>query len=344
MGSGEQLEEAEVDRLGAAILEQRRLSHMLRERGAEIEALRGQRERFAAKERRALETEEGLRRRLRELDQQLRSASADRDRVAAELKESRYETRRAERRVEKTEQDAAEARARAERSQEQAEERIAAIGVERERIAVELKRAEYEARRAERRVAKVERAFAEAGRRNRLQLDSLAAELRAGLASRDEALDGRRRVLDERDEALGGRDGALGERDEARDERDEAIESRDEAIESRDGERTAARDLAAAIEQRALELGRARREVELLVAEESRREVLLAGSEPTLAEVASNLSRVRASRSWRWGQALARALRALTFRRGAGGSALDTALARLGVEADGGRERDERPA
>ena len=53
--SGDQLEEAEVDRLGAAVFEQRRLTHMLRQRGAEIEALRRQGERLAAAERKALE-------------------------------------------------------------------------------------------------------------------------------------------------------------------------------------------------------------------------------------------------------------------------------------------------
>jgi len=69
-------------------------------------------------------------------------------------------------------------------------------------------------------------------------------------------------------------------------------------------------------------------------------EVQLAESESALAEVAENLSRVRASRSWRWGRRFARALRAFTFRRHSGPSALDTALARLGAGDDRGPETD----
>lgn len=292
--SGDQLQEAEVDRLGAAVFEQRRLAHMLRRRGAEIEALRSERERLAERERKALQREEELRQVLRSRDEKLAllqaeaasrsavlaSSSEDRDRLEEELKQAQYEVRRAERRLEE-----------------------------------ELKQAQYEVRRAERRVAKTEGDAAEARRRARLQLDSLSAELREGLASRDRALEQARHVSVERDEIREERDQIRGEVDAAR---------------------ASAAASAHEIEAAALELGRERREVELLAALEKEREVLLAGLEQPLEEVAEHLYRVRVSRSWRWGNAV---VRALTFRRRSTRSALDTALERL----DAG-EPERRPA
>ncbi|MGC1852611.1 MAG: hypothetical protein WA687_09260 [Solirubrobacterales bacterium] len=357
--SGDQLEEAEVDRLGAAVFEQRRLSHMLRQRGAEIEALQSDRERLGERERKAHEREEGLRWELGELEQraislrsEIASLSAGREREAAELKRAQYEMRRAERRLvkareegatnlakaedeaaanlAKAEDEAAEERRRAERRLEEARAQLSSLTANRDSVVTELKRAEYETRRAGRRVAKVEREAVEASRRNRLQLDALGAELRAGLASRDEALKREQRVLGEREEALGERDEVRGERDEARGERDEALGDRRRAYEAFEQAQVEAAEAARGVETSALELGRAQREVELLAGLEKEREVVLADSEQTLGEVAEHLRRVRASRSWRWGHAIAQALRALTFRRRSGRSALDNALQRLG--------------
>jgi chromosome segregation ATPase len=354
--SGDQLEEAEVDRLGAAVFEQRRLSHMLRQRGAEIEALETSRERLAVKERQALEREEALRGRLRDLEQKVTSLTAeiaslseDRDRVATELGRAQYEARREERRVAKTreeaaaelakaERDAAGERERAGRRLEEARAQLSSLTANRDSVVAELQRAQYEARRAERRLARTDRDAAEARKRARLQLDALHAELREGLGARDEALKREQRVQVERDEAQAERDEAQTERDEAQADRDEAQAERDEAQADRrtalatlDEERRAAVASALWVEASALQLGRVQCEVELLAGLEKEREILLAGSERTLSEVAVQLRRVRDSRSWRWGNAVARAIRMLTFRRRSKRSALDAALERLGA-------------
>jgi hypothetical protein len=352
--SGEQVEQVGPERLDAAIFEQRRLSHMLRQRGAEIEVLHVDRERLAGRERAAVEREEALRRELRDLEEAERSLKAevassaaeaashkeriesliaDRDRLAADLKQAHYEMRREQRRLQAAREEmatrlaeakqaaaaelaevsgtaaaelaereriAAGERERGERRVEELRTRLSSLAGGRDRIAADLKHAEYEARRAERRLARVDREAGEARRRAHLQLDALRAELREGLASRDAEL--------RREQAAAW---------------------------------AHATETARAVEERALELGRARREVELLLGLEKERELLLAGSEQTLAEVAERLRRVRASRSWRWGHGLARVWRAATFRRRSSKSALDSALDRLGV---GGEEtaEDER--
>lgn len=82
--SGEQLGEVEASRLDAAAFEQRRLAHMLRRRGVEIEALKAERDRLAA----------------------------ELSKVREELGQASYEARRAERRIAKVEDDAAEAQRR----------------------------------------------------------------------------------------------------------------------------------------------------------------------------------------------------------------------------------------
>lgn len=322
--SGDQLEEAEVDRLGAAVFEQRRLSHMLRQRGAEIEALETSRERLAAKERQALEREEALRRKLRDLEREVTSLTAeiaslseDRDRVATELRQAQYEVRREERRVAKAREEATGERERAGRRLEEARAQLSSLTANRDSVVAELQRAQYEARRAERRLTKTDRDAAEARKRARLQLDALHAELREGLGARDEALKREQRVQVERDEAQA--------------ERDEAQADRRTALATLDEERRAAAASAREVEASALQLGRVQCEVELLAGLEKEREILLAGSERTLGEVAVQLRRVRDSRSWRWGNAVARAVRMLTFRRRSKRSALDAALERLGA-------------
>jgi chromosome segregation ATPase len=313
--SGEQLEEAEVDRLAAAAFEQRRLSHMLRRRGAEIEVLQVDRERLAERERAAVGREEVLRRKLREVEREVESLGEDRDRVTGNLKQAEYELRREERRLRtareemaaelaKTKEEAAAELAGAERDaarqHERAESRLeelraqlTSLTANRDSVVTQLEQAEYEARRAERRLAKVDREAGEARRRARLQLEALREELREGMAVRDEAL-------------------------------------------------ARAAEATRGVEDRARELGRAQREVELLVGLEKEREVLLAGSERTLAEVAEQLGRVRSSRSWRWGHRLAQAWRTVTFRRRSAGSALDSALERLGTGGEGVGEDERR--
>lgn len=330
--SGEQLEEAGVDRLAAAVFEQRRLSHMLRQRGTEIEALQADRERLAGREREARERERALRRELRELEDkatslraEVASLSEERKRQAEELKQAQYEVRRAERRVANAREESMEALAGAERDAAKERKRaghrldeirvqLASLTANRDSIVTELKQAEYEARRAERRLAKTTHEAAEARKRDRLQLDAMRTELEEGLGSRNEALKRERRALAEREEA-----------------RVSAAEMAQEAAAD-----------AREVEASALELGRAQREVELLAGQEKDREILLADSEQTLTEVADHLRRVRASRSWRWGHAIAQALRTLTFRRRSSRSALDNALERLGVGADRGAPSSER--
>jgi hypothetical protein len=359
--SGEQLEEAEVDRLGAAVFEQRRLSHMLRQRGAEIETLQGDRERLAARERKAIEREEALRRKLRNLEEKAGSLSAEvaslaenRDRLESELKQAQYELRRGERRVAKAEEDAAaelarteeesaskqakteqeavEVRKRADRRLREMRTQLSSLTADRDRLAAELKQAEYEARRAERRLAKTDRDAAEARKRGRLQLDGLRAELRKGLTSRDEALKREQRVLVEQEELVAERTEVLAERDEARAERDEALGGHRRALDALEEAQVSAAKTAGRVEASALELGRAQREVELLAGLEKEREIVLADSEKTLGEVAEHLRRVKVSRSWRWGHAIAQAMRTLTFRRRSKRSALDDALERLGAD------------
>jgi hypothetical protein len=327
--SGEQLGEVEVDRLQAAVFEQRRLSHMLRQRGAEIEALSAQRERLADKERKAAEREESLRQQLRELEKQAGTSRAERDRLAVELKQARYEARRAERRVEKTQQDAAAERERADRRRQEAEDRLSSLSAERERVAMQLaeavkltsrlearleeagrtrkglqsslKQAQYEARRADRRTAKLDREAGEARKRSRLQLDALVAELGQSELARDRAFAERERA------------------------------------------RVAAIETVQGLEESARSLGRAQSDNEALTAAEREREVALTDSEGVLIGVGEDLLGVRRSRSWRWGQAFSRALRTLTFRRTrTGRSALDLALGRLEAEGLADRARDER--
>lgn len=111
--SGEQVEEVAADRLGAAVFEQRRLSHMLRQRGAEITSLTEARDRLASKlarlEQGAAEERERAARRLEEARTQLSSLTANRDRMAVELKQAEYEVRRSERRLARTAREADEA-------------------------------------------------------------------------------------------------------------------------------------------------------------------------------------------------------------------------------------------
>jgi chromosome segregation ATPase len=97
--SGEQVEETQVERLDAAVFEQRRLAHMLRQRGTEIESLQSERERLAERGRKAAEHEEALRRKLSEAERGAASLSQDCARLAADLKRAEYEVRRAERRL-----------------------------------------------------------------------------------------------------------------------------------------------------------------------------------------------------------------------------------------------------
>lgn len=358
--SADRLGEVEVDRLEAAVFEQRRLSHMLRQRGVEIEALRDERERLAAKESAAREREGELRAKARELEAKFSSATAHRERLEAEL-----------------------ATNAAERDRLEAE--LATAAAERERFENELKQVGYDFRRAERRVAKVEGEAAEANKRHRLRLDTLGTEMakveeerqrlrdeltnarqmrdriqrelaertkegdraKAELAkaatererletelgkARYEARRAERRVTTvEGDAAEAGRrsnfqiDALVAELREIRVARDEALKARDEASVS-------ALESVRGLEDTARELGRARREVELLASHEKALEVRLAGLEGTLEEVADHLLRVRASRSWRWGHSLAQAFRTLTFRRRSSRSALDAALDRLEVE------------
>lgn len=348
------VEEAEVDRLGAVVFEQRRLGHMLRQRGAEIEQLIAERERLTGKVRKALAREEELRKQVREFEAETASLSAARDRLNAELKQAQYEARRAQRRVEKAEREQAEALERAGRREEESRERIDALakrqeedrqqidalvgardrvaaelaqageeakraerGIaeavrERESLNAELKQAQSEAWRAERRVEKAGHEAVEAERRSRLQLDSLAAELRAGLAARDDAL-------------------------AARDaEHDQRVNENEQRV--REGEE-AAEELHA-VERTGRELGWTQREVERLKALEREREVALADSANALDLVAAELRGVRRSRSWRWGQAVARAARLFSFRRRSRRSAIDAALERL--EAGGDAAPDGR--
>jgi chromosome segregation ATPase len=65
-----------------------------------------------------------------------------------------------------------------------------------------------------------------------------------------------------------------------------------------------------------------------LVARIASLEAELAGLHGTIDAMAADVRRARDARTWRWGHALARFARALTFRRGSRRSALDAALAR----------------
>ncbi len=319
------------------MLEQRRLSHMLRQRAAEIEALQDERERLVTRQRTALRHEEELGDAVRKLDERASSLAAERERLEnalkaererlegelkaererleGELKQAQYEARRAERRLSETETTAAEWRKESWRELEalaaELEKAKAEHGrlrrelkkTERERdgIEAELKKTSYEARRVERRLAQVEADTAQERKEaqrlrkeTRHQVDALATELREVIVARDEAL------------------GAA-------------------KASSRDHEQVV-RDLTArAVQQTelALQLGKAEQEVETLLGAERSREMALAAVDATLIEVAGHLRRTRASRSWRWGHALARAFRVLTFRRGSRRSSLDAALGRL---------------
>lgn len=298
--SADRLGEVEVDRLGAAVFEQRRLSHMLRQRGVEIEALRDERERLAVKERAAREREEKLRKEVRELEARIASATSERERLETELGQARYEARRAERRVAKVESDAAEASKRTGHRIDVLSGELANVEHERQLLRNQLVNTRQQRDRAkaeltklvdehERRVAKLESDAAEARKQSRLQLDSLAAELREERTAR-----------------------------------------------------TAATESVRGLEEAARQLGQAQREVELLTDRERKREALLADCDRMLDSVAENLLRTRASRSWRWGHALARAFRVLTFRRRSSRSALDRALGRLEAEGRAQQAQDDR--
>jgi chromosome segregation ATPase len=280
----------EVAHLDAALFEQRRLAHMLRQRGAEIEALHADRERLAIKQSAARERESELGEELRGLEEAIASATSDRERLEAELGRARYD---ADLRAERIEAELVTAG----EEQERLEAELVTAGKEQERLAAELEGAGYEARRAERRLSRVERDAAAANRRIRLKVDALAAELQESQIAREAALEEHRRALRARDDAA-----------------------------------RAAQDSVRELEKTARGLGSARRDVELLIEQEREREVLLAGSDCALTEVGEHLLRVRASRSWRWGHALAQGLRAVTLRRRSSRSSLDTALGRLEAE------------
>jgi chromosome segregation ATPase len=322
------------------MLEHRRLAHMLRQRAAEIKALQDERERLVTRQRTALRREEELGDAVRKLDERASSLAAERERLetalkaererlGGELKQAQYEVRRAERRLSETETTAAEWRKEswrelealaAELEKAKAEHGrlrrdLEKVEQERDAIGADLKKTSYEARRVERRLAKVETDATREHEEAQHRLDALGTELRDVVVARDEALKSADEAVRERDEAT------------------RAVEEATRAAEasSRDHEQ-AVRDLTErAVEQTelALRLGKAQQEVETLVGEERSREMALVAVDAALIEVAEHLRRARASRSWRWGHALARAFRVLTFRRGSRRSSLDAALGRL---------------
>lgn len=211
--SSDRLAEEELDRLGAAVFEQRRLSHMLRGRGSEIEALQAERERLVEKERKGRERLSSLTSDRDRLTAELTKVKEDRERgeaqiekaaaerkslheerdgLRAELKQAQYEARRAERRVEKTDRDATEARARTEAQLEKAAAERKSLHEERDGLRAELKRAQHEARlRAEESVRLLEegqaRELGEANREIELLIER-ETERQALLADSDRAL------------------------------------------------------------------------------------------------------------------------------------------------------------
>lgn len=254
--TGDQLEEGQLGRFEAAVFEQRRLAHMLRSRGVEIESLQAERERLAARERKEREQTSSLAAERNRLQHELSRATEEHERLTSELSEAAEES---------------------------------------DGLREELKRVQYEARRAERRVEKLDHDATEARERARQRLEEAASEL------------------------------------------SQAAEDRDRAWET-------ARKTVASVESDARELGQTQRDIELLVERERQGQALLAASDRALDEVAGQLLRTRDSRSWRWGHAVSRAMRKITFRRRLERSALDVAIAQLGERTAVGERDERRPA
>lgn len=356
---GDRLAEAEADHLQAVMFEQRRLSHMLRQRGAEIEALHRERDSMVAKEAKAREQQSQLRERLDQISARLEVVAAEHASVKAKLDEAAADRERLARNLEQSV---------AERTQLETE--IAQITAEREQRDGELARAVADGERLDRELATASTArdgLADEVERVRTELTDAQAKLAATqteLGETQSEIRQRTEAATELSRRLEGREAELQQaRYEARRADRRVDKLQQVAAEARGQDRrriasltseaaaaTKARDEALKgatttiqhLEQRAHELGGSRRDIELLTAEVRERETLLADSDRALAAVAEHLRRVRASRSWRWGHRLARSL---SFRRRSDRSALDVALGRLEAHPSAGAaKRDRRPS
>lgn len=301
----EALTQSEFDHLRAAVLEQRRLSHMVRQRGIEIEALR----RELADLSRSGERARG------ELTRRL-------ERREEELKTARYESRRAERRVAKVSDDASAA---ARGARERLDDRTRQLEALREQRTRELEALRGEqarqlealgeeqagrlaALRAE--VERLEGLLAEAGR----ELDLARRDARAAVAARDRARDALGDLGKAHDELRDELAGVSVARDRALEQLAAARAAQREAEDGLAAARRAGADALAEIERQACELGAARRDAGTLRSMAVERERGLADSDRALEQVERALERTRESRSWRLGHRLARLARAATFR------------------------------